>query len=335
MNFIQDVIRRGFGLVVLQMKNMGGNEQSNIYYQGICDELDSIEEDFLWLHEKDTYEETLEMIRAYDPLLVLPASEFGVILATKLANDLNLLCNPIENIGAMTLKDEMHNRLAEHDLRHIRGQVVRSVDEAIEFYDSENLTEVVIKPLQGASSYSVRICLDKDEMISSLDELFNKSDVYGKDNSELLVQERINGEEYIVNTLSCNGSHRITMVWKYNKVKTSEGTILYDTCETVNELNLGEAEMIEYAYSVADALGIQYGPVHGEYMIDEDGPVLIEVNCRPSGGNMSTGFLDKISGQHETDSILDAYLKPDRFEEERKKTISVICSWCCKVFHSS
>lgn len=90
-----------------------------------------------------------------------------------MANDLNLLCNPIENIGAMTLKDEMHNRLAEHDLRHIRGQVVRSVDEAIEFYDSENLTEVVIKPLQGASSYSVRICLDKDEMISSLDELFN------------------------------------------------------------------------------------------------------------------------------------------------------------------
>lgn len=64
MNFIQDVVRRGFGLVVLQMKNMGGNEQSNIYYQGICDELDSIEEDFLWLHEKDTYEETLEMIRA-------------------------------------------------------------------------------------------------------------------------------------------------------------------------------------------------------------------------------------------------------------------------------
>lgn len=46
MNFIQDVVRRGFGLVVLQMKNMGNNEQSNIYYQGICDELDSIEEDF-------------------------------------------------------------------------------------------------------------------------------------------------------------------------------------------------------------------------------------------------------------------------------------------------
>ena len=162
------------------MKNMGDNEQSNAYYQGICNELNSIEEDFVWLYEKDSYEETLEMIRDYDPLLVLPASEFGVIIATKLANDLNLLCNPIENIDAMTLKDEMHNRLAEHNLRHIRGQVVHSVDEAIEFYESENLNEVVIKPLHGASSYSVRICLNKDEMINSLDELFNRSDVLEK-----------------------------------------------------------------------------------------------------------------------------------------------------------
>ena len=314
------------------MKNMGDNEQSNAYYQGICNELNSIEEDFVWLYEKDSYEETLEMIRDYDPLLVLPASEFGVIIATKLANDLNLLCNPIENIDAMTLKDEMHNRLAEHNLRHIRGQVVHSVDEAIEFYESENLNEVVIKPLHGASSYSVRICLNKDEMINSLDELFNRSDVFGKANAELLVQERINGDEYIVNTLSCNGNHRITLVWKYNKVRTSDGRIIYDTCETVNELNLGEAEMIEYAFNVADALGIKYGPVHGEYIIDEDGPVLIEVNCRPAGGNMSTGFLDKISGQHETDSILDAYLKPDRFEEERKKPYRLYAHGAVKFF---
>ena len=93
---------------------------------------------------------------------------------------------------------------------------------------------------------------------------------------DLLIQERINGTEYIVNTVSCNGQHRVTLIWKYKKVKTSEGAMIYDTCETVNELNLGEAEMVEYAYDVADALGIQYGPVHGEYMIDEKGPVLIE-----------------------------------------------------------
>ena len=122
------------------------------------------------------------------------------------------------------------------------------------------------------------------------------------------------------------------MVWKYNKVKTSEGAIVYDSCESVNELGLGEAEMVEYAYDVAKALGIQYGPVHGEYMIDEKGPVLIEVNCRPMGGDMPADFLDRISGQHETDSILDSYLKPERFFEELKRKYELYAHGTLKFF---
>lgn len=121
-------------------------------------------------------------------------------------------------------------------------------------------------------------------------------------------------------------------MWKYNNVRNSDGTIIYDACRTVNELNLGESEMIEYAYQVADALGIQYCPVHGEYMIDEDGPVLIEVNCRPSGGHMEAEFLDRISGQHETDSIFDAYLKPERFFEEQKKRYRLFAHGVVKFF---
>ena len=63
-----------------------------------------------------------------------------------MANDLDLLCNPIENIEAMTLKDKMQERIAEHGLRSIKGKVVYSLEEAIEFYDSEGLKEVVLKP---------------------------------------------------------------------------------------------------------------------------------------------------------------------------------------------
>ncbi|MCQ2977589.1 MAG: hypothetical protein MJ232_06210, partial [archaeon] len=100
----------------------------------------------------------------------------------------------------------------------------------------------------------------------------------------------------------------------------------------VNELGLGHAEMIEYAYQVADAIGITHGPVHGEYMIDENGPVLIEVNCRPCGGTMPAEFLDRISGQHETDSILDSYLNPKRFEELRKRRYRLYAHGVLKFF---
>lgn len=60
------------------------------------------------------------MVRQYDPLLILPGTEKGVVLATRLAYDLNLKGNSIENIDAMTLKNEMQNRIRERGLRSIR-----------------------------------------------------------------------------------------------------------------------------------------------------------------------------------------------------------------------
>lgn len=330
-NYIEDIINRGYNPVVLEPK-YGESEKGDEYLEGVHNEYKDIKYDFDLIYEQDSYEETLELVRKFDPLLILPGNEKGVILASRLAYDLNLKCNDIKNLDAMTFKDEMQKRIAEAGLRSIRGKSVRTIEEAIEFYDAEALEEVVIKPKYSAGSASVRICSNKEEMIASLEELFEKTNAFGEENIDLLIQERINGDEYIVNTVSCGGRHRVTLVWKYNKVKTKEGAIIYDTCETVNELDLGEAEMVEYAYDVADAIGIEWGPIHGEYMIDEKGPVLIEVNCRPCGGHMPARFLDKISGQHETDSILDSYLKPERFNEKAKQKYNLLGYGALKFF---
>ena len=330
-NYIGDIVNRGYNPVVLHLKD-SDTEDGEKFGEHVLEEYKMIPYEFDMIYEKDTFEETLEEVQKFNPLLVVPGNERGVILATRLSYELGLLGNSIENLDAMTLKNEMHNRLAERGLRSIKGKVIHSLDEALEFYDEENLKEVVIKPTYSAGSASVRICLNRDEMIDSIKHLFDKVNYYGDKIDELLVQERINGVEYIVNTVTHKGIHRVTLVWKYNKVRTSEGAIVYDSCETVNELSLGEAEMVEYAYKVADALEIQYGPVHGEYMIDEKGPVLIEVNCRPCCGGMPADFLDLISGQHETDSILDSYLKPKCFFDELKKNYKLYSHGTLKFF---
>lgn len=329
-NFIADIINRGYNPIVLELKP--SDDIVDEYNQKIISNYNRINEKFDMIYEKDTYEETLEAVRKVNPILVVPGCEEGVVLATKLSNDLNLLGNSAENIGAMTLKHEMHKRLAENGLRYIRGKIIKSVDEAIEFYDDESLNEVVIKPIRSAGSCNVRICLNKQEMIDVIGELMGRTGYYGGDVQELLIQERIDGDEYIVNTVSSDGWHRVTLIWKYSKVKTVEGAMIYDTVETVNKLGISEAEMVEYAYKVADAIGIKYGPVHGEYMIDEDGPVLIEVNCRPCGGNMPAKFLDEISGQHETDSILDSYLKPARFKQKALQRYRLQAHGALKMF---
>lgn len=76
------------------------------------------------------------------------------------------------------------------------------------------------------------------------------------------------------------------------------------------KLESGSYQLIKYAYDVLDAIHYKNGPVHGEYMVDENGPVLIEVNCRAMGGNMPPGFLDAAHGHHETDVILNDLLSP-------------------------
>ena len=330
-NYIGDIVNRGYNPIVLHLKD-SDTEDGKKFGQHVLEEYSRIPYEFDMIYEKDTFEETLEEVRKVNPILIVPGNERGVVLAARLSHELGLLGNSIENLDAMTLKNEMHKRLAQRGLRSIKGKVIHSLDEALEFYDSENLGEVVIKPTYSAGSASVRICLNRNEMIESINQLFDEVNYYGDELEELLIQERINGIEYIVNTVTHKGIHRVTLVWKYNKVKTSEGAIVYDSCETVNELSLGEAEMVEYAYKVADALEIQYGPVHGEYMIDEKGPVLIEVNCRPCGGSMPAEFLDRISGQHETDSILDSYLKPKCFFDELRKKYTLHAHGTLKFF---
>lgn len=331
-NYVQDIIDRNYNPVVLEMKAFADSKEAELFIEEVREDYKEIDNYFDMIYEQDTYEETLEEVRKLDPLLIVPGTEEGVILANRLSHDLGLLGNPIENIDAMTLKNEMHNKIKEHGLRSIKGRVVNSVEEAIEFYDSENLDEVVLKPVYSAASVGVRICSNRDEMISNAKELFQDKNLYGNELNEILVQERINGDEYIVNTVSCNGTHRVTTIWKYSKVKTSEGGHVYDIVETVNQLGIGESEIVEYAYDVVDALGIQYGPVHGEYMLDEKGPVLIEVNCRPCGGHLEADYLDKISGQHETDSALDSYLNPNKFNFERSKGYRLYAHGAMKLF---
>lgn len=329
-NYIADIVNRGYNPIVLQLKSVDGDEDA--YSKELSHYYEQTDEKFDMIFEKGSYEETLEEVKKYNPKLIVAGSERGVILTTKLSHDLGLLGNPIENIDAMTLKDKMQEKIAQAGLRHIRGKAVRSLEDALEYYDSESFNEVVVKPVYSAGSTGVHWCSNRDELIDAVNLILSEKNHYGQEIDEFIIQERIIGEEYFINTASCNGFHKVTLIWKYSKIETNEGVMIYDTVETVNELNIGEAQIVEYAYKVADALGIKYGPVHGEYMVDENGPVLIEVNCRPSGCSMPAEFLDRIAGYHETDIFLDSYLKPKRFFERIKQRYRLNAYGALKLF---
>lgn len=81
-NYIQDITDRNYNPVILELNPFSDTEEAEIYLKEVRSSYDLINADYDLIHEKDTYEETLEMVKKLDPLLVIPGTEDGVILAT-------------------------------------------------------------------------------------------------------------------------------------------------------------------------------------------------------------------------------------------------------------
>lgn len=311
-NFIEDILQRGYHPAVMWSWHnqaifdalKASRNPVEHKYAGVAD----------FYVESQTLEETLEAVRAISPKLILPGSDMGVELATYLADRMGLPGNPYERIAQYTNKYIMHKTLVDNGVRGIRGKIVHNWDEAVSFYREEGFTGCVLKPYRGASSVDVRICESEEQLKEAYDEVFATGNYMGGEEEGMLLQERISGTEYIVNTVSYGGKHRLSALWRHSKKVVPGGGMVYNYTESLNRLEAGCTSLVKYAFSVLDALGVEYGNVHSEIMIDEKGPVLIEVNCRPMGSHMAADFLDRIWGHHETDLCLDAFLHPEVFE---------------------
>ena len=316
-NLIEDCVNRGYEPVILEtyIPDEKGRE---LIEKDRAAKYIRLKRDVKKIRADADYAKTLEMVRAEKPLLVIPGNEDGVILATRLGDDLELPGNSYKNIDKMTDKSEQQKALERAGLRSIRGKVVKTEAEAAAYFDSLGSEDVVVKPIRGVCSVGVRLCHGKEEMLTAFRE--NQGAVGGlfQRESEMLIQERIIGIEYIVNTLVCKGKITVTSIWEYEKVRLSNGSNIYRGMRLITEMNACYYELVQYAYKVTKAIGITHGPVHGEYMIDKDGPVLIEANCRCMGSSFPAAYGDAIYGHHETDLALDSYLDGSRFEEFEK-----------------
>ena len=318
-NYVDDVRARGYEPVLLEGTYVGTDEETAPFREARAAINSRLGDSVRIIPENPDYNEILKQIRELDPVLIVAGSEFGVPLAARLSEDLGLPGNPVSCLRSMTEKDAMHEALKKNGLRYIRGQVVKSEEEARDFYRSLGTEDVVVKRARGAGTQGVYLCHGLDEMMEAVRESLGVSIKNDNEDVAILIQERIIGTEYIVNTVSCNGEHFVDSVWKYDKIRMPNGTSAYNNAMTVNRLEVGHSALMRYACRVAAAVGVRYGPIHGEYMVDEKGPVLIEVNCRPMGAGLRRKYVEEIFGHHETDIALDSYLDAAKFRAEMAK----------------
>jgi len=242
-----------------------------------------VKTDFVELLEYDAlgFEEIVRRLGPYNVLHVVAGADSGVYLADMLADRLGIRTG---NETSLTLarrdKYEMADRLARSGLAAPAQWKVRAANHPIEKETGFELP-VVVKPIASAGVDNVTICHTIEQVRDALKRVLEAKSVYGEANTHAVVQECLVGQEYIVDSVSCDGLHKILMIWKVDR---SREKTPYAIKTTLLHPDAVEYRVLAaYAKDVLSCLGVHYGAGHTELMLTNTGPVLIEFNCRTHG----------------------------------------------------
>lgn len=254
-------------------------------------------------------------IGALQPLCVIAGQDCGVPLADLLNERLGLPGNGSALSIARGDKYRMIEQLRERSVRC--AQQFKSADpaELVRWANDNQLDRAVVKPLSSAGTDRVYICHGDAEIAAAAHAVLSGPDIYGKPNTEALIQSFLEGNEYIVDTVSRDGRRFVCGVWRYHKRILTDGRPVYDRDVLLAADEDPVPELIAYVDTVLDALGIRYGSAHAEVIMTADGPALVEIGARMNG-NMNPGFHDRCLGHNQANLTALAYLHPEQFLAE-------------------
>ncbi|MFI1767328.1 ATP-grasp domain-containing protein [Streptomyces sp. NPDC020800] len=232
----------------------------------------------------------LRALGRLDVAAVLPGAESGVLLADHLAARLT---PHLANDPALALhrrhKGLMQQALARHGLPVTPTLTVRHPDEAAPLLTAPPFAgeDLVVKPAAAVCTDGVTLVEGGRDWQAAVTALLGRRNAVGLVNEEVVVQRRLTGTEYVVNTFSHDGRHTVTDLCRYRKVANAGHFAVYQDVEFLPFAGPGHEELVDYVRGALDALGFRFGPAHTEVMLTADGPRLIEVNARVAGSGMA------------------------------------------------
>merc|ERR1712137_1368640 len=273
----------------------------------------------------EAIEATANQLRqlGYDIVACIAGAECGVEVGEALAESLGLRGNGTELSAARRNKYLMGERVRECGLRAVKQMKgsAASWDEIDAFLDREAPTpfRMVVKPLDSCGSDGVYKCCSKDEVKTACDAIVGHCNATGSFNSEVLVQEFLSGIEYVVDSVSKDGQHKVVAVWEYDKRAVNGAPFVYFGMRLLDPQCEVAQQLINYMAAkggVLDALGFQNGPGHAEVKMEANGPCLVEVGARCHGwsGTWLSLVTECLGPHNQVQATLDAYLDQQAFE---------------------
>ena len=264
----------------------------------------------------------------FDVEFAIAGTDSGIEIADLLSERLNL---PKRNDFALsgTRRDKflMIDRVRAMNLPAPWQFKANSLEEAISNLELQSALPVVVKPARSYGTDGVTVCYSPQQFREAVEKALLRTSRYAEGNRYVVVQEYLQGDEYHVDTVSCDGFHKMIAIWKGERKRCGAPFVYKTTLVSRQE----EHEEIEsYVRSVLGALGVSWGPANTDVMWTPTGPTLIELNARLHGSLESLPVSLAI-GTNQPLETAKAYIDPDGFMREVCRPTKLRNS-CAKVY---
>lgn len=245
---------------------------------------------------------------------VLPGNESAVELTDQLSERLDTRGNGTRLTAARRNKFLMIERLAAAGLATARQRAVDSAAAALDAA-AEIGWPIVAKPLDSASTDHVTICHTPADLTAAVDAILAAKNFCGRRNRQALLQSYLDGEEYVVNSVSRDGRHYVCDVLWSKKRQLNGTPFVYDYYRLLPPDDPTVRALVAYQLKVLDALEIANGAAHAELRMTAQGPILVEVAARCMGPLGSTQTIGLGTGHEQVSLLVDAFAGGTAFDD--------------------
>lgn len=267
------------------------------------------------IFQKDAAALAKSLIEKYEVLCVIPGAEIGVEVSDQISEALSVLSNGTARSRARRDKYEMALALQEAGLPTPKFCKLSSWDELVRWKTQEQVDyPIVLKPLNSCGTDGVFICQNETELYTALHQLVGSTNLLSEINCQILAQSFLAGEEYLINSVSRDGQLFVTAILHGKKKRIEGHGDIYVHEKILKSTGPIQDALVAMHRKVAAALEIQHGPLHAEYKFTEQGPVLIEIAARVSGGTHPTNA--ESTGFEQVKLVVDAYTDPTKFKAQ-------------------
>ena len=195
----------------------------------------------------------------YPVIALIAGAETGVELADQLSERMGLITNGTALSEARRNKFVMGETIRAAGIRAVKQLRATTWGEINQWITEWNPMpfKVIVKPMDSAGSDDVTLCQSIVDVQNAFGNIMGKVNGLGLVNKAVLVQEYLEGQEYVVDMVSRDGEHKVAAIWAYDRRPANGAHFVCFGQRILTATDEHCPELVAYMKKVVTALGIR------------------------------------------------------------------------------